>query len=151
MPRPAKSVNLSSKHLTAAEITARSDAESMLCGSAGKVKPFAHLTPEQIGIFKFIVGELKASGVVCNLDVYILNRCAVAIDRLNTLDAMANRDGSLLLDNDFLKARKEYAADFNKCCSELCLSPQSRAKVGTINAAKKAEGSDPLIKALGSG
>lgn len=151
MSRPAKNVNVISKHLTEEEKQSRDEIENQLKGKSNKIKPFDYLTLGQIEIFKYIVRELTASGILGNLDVYILNRCAVVIDRLNALDRMANEDCNLLLDADFLKARKEYMADFNRCCQELCLSPQARAKIGTININKKSEDNDPLLKALKGG
>lgn len=151
MGRPAKNTELLSKHLTEAELRERKETEAILKGESGKIKPFAYLTTEQIKIFRYIVAELKRSGILGNLDIYILNRCAVSIDRLNTLDRLCNDDKDLLYDSDFLKARKDYAADINKCCQELCLSPQARAKIGTINVTKKNADKDPLLKLLDGG
>lgn len=151
MPRPAKSVNVSSRNLPKSERTAREKTEQSLKGGTGKIRPFRHLSKAQKCIFKNIVEELKASGILGNLDVYILNRCAISIDRLNVLDKMANEDNAMLLDPEFLKARKEYTTDVNKCCQELCLSPQARAKIGTINISKKNEDKDPLLKVLKGG
>ncbi len=151
MSRPAKSVKVISKNLTENEKQQREETENLLKGNSNKVKPFDYLTTEQVKIFKYILNELKASGIIGNLDVYILNRCAIVIDRLNTLDRMINERPALLFDLDSLKARKDYMTDFNKCCQELCLSPQARAKIGTINSNKKEQNKDPLVKALRGG
>lgn len=151
MSRPTKSVDVINKHLTKEEAEIRRDTENLLKGNNNKVKPLDYLTLDQIKIFKYIVTELKASGIIGNLDIYLLNKCAVAIDRLNKIEEMINQDSSLLMNTDLLKARKDYTSDFNKCCAELCLSPQARAKIGTLNLKKKEEDSDPLLKVLRGG
>jgi len=38
---------------------------------------------------------------------------------------------------------------FYRCCNELSLSPQSRAKLGNINLQSKQEEEDPLLKVIG--
>lgn len=149
--RPAKSVKVVSKNLSKEEIKARTASEEMLKGKANKLKPFDYLTLSQINIFNYIVSELTQSKILGNLDVYILNKIAIAIDRLNYIEMKINVDYDLMFDADVLKSRKDHTADFNKCCQELCLSPQARAKFGMINLNKKTEDKDPLLKVLRGG
>ena len=54
--------------------------------------PPGFLNKEQRRIFRSIVKELEPSGILGNLDVYILTQCAVAIDRLQTMEQMINED-----------------------------------------------------------
>ena len=45
--------------------------------------------------------------------------------------------------------RKEYAANFFRICNELGLSPQSRAKLGSLAVKKDKADSDPILKLFG--
>ena len=47
-----------------------------------------------------------------------------------------------------MSAKDKYTKDLYRCCSELSLSPQSRAKLANINISVKNE--NPLIKLLDS-
>lgn len=147
MARPAKSTNVTSKHLTKAEIAARTAAEAALRGD-GLPKPPAYLTKEQKRIFKRIVSLLEGSGTLGMADVYVLTTAAVAIDRLQYIETNINEDPAMLTDKEFMAAKDKYTKDFFRCCNELCLSPQSRAKmaVANMNAAKDA--ADPLTQVL---
>ena len=116
MARPAKSAEVTSKHLTNQEKNARLAAERGLRGNADKIRPPAYLTKEQKKIFREIVREI-------------------------------NENKQVLGDGKLLAAKEKYTKDLFRCCNELCMSPQSRAKMGTLNlAAQKPE--NPLKKAL---
>ena len=146
--RPAKSINVSTGSRTKKEIEERKKIEESLRGATNNIKPFDYLSNNQKVIFNYLITEMEASGILGNLDVYLLNNAAIAIDRLKTLEAQANKDPTVILDDKFLKARKEYNATFNKCCDSLCLSPTARAKMGSIKVQKSNEDTDPLLKAL---
>ena len=45
-----------------------------------------------------------------------------------------------------MPSKEKYTKDFFRCCNELCLSPQSRAKLANLNV--QAQEEDPLMKAL---
>ena len=45
-------------------------------------------------------------------------------------------------------ARAKYQSDLWRGCNELCLSPQARAKIGSLAAQKQKEKKDPLLAAL---
>lgn len=151
MARPTKSVNVISKHLTAEELATRKATEQALRGSADKIKPPKNLTSNQKKIFKYIVAELKESNILSNLDVPILVTCSRAIDRLNYIEDMINDDPSLLMDNSLMSSKDKYTKDLYRCCNELCLSPQARAKMGSINLNNQKESEDPLLKVLAGG
>ena len=55
---------------------------------------------------------------------------------------------ALLCDSSYMATKDKYTKDLYRCCNELCLSPQARAKIGSlaVQAAKQRE--DPLLKAL---
>jgi len=59
-------------------------------------------------IFKYIVSELTASNILCNLDIYVLTNCAIAIDRIQEVEKILNED---ILNKDALKLKESYIGD----------------------------------------
>jgi P27 family predicted phage terminase small subunit len=146
--RPCKSAATMSKHLTKEELQARQEQEERLKGLADKIKPPAYLSKAQKKIFKYIVHELKASGILCNLDIYILTACSIAINRLQEIESLINKDISNLYNKDLMASKDKYTKDLFRCTSELSLSPQSRAKLGNLNLQTKQDQEDPVKAAL---
>lgn len=138
MGRPAKAVETMSKNLTKEEIEVRTDTEKKLKGRSDSLVPASYLNERQIEIFNYILSNLEESKVLGNLDVFVLNRTAITIERLENLDRQANQDDSIMLTTAFKSSRDMYSKDFFRCCNELCLSPQSRAKL-SISAVKQPE------------
>jgi P27 family predicted phage terminase small subunit len=151
MARPTKSVKTMSKNLTKEEIQIRQETEDKIRGAADKISPPTHLNKRQKKLFNYIVSELKASRIIGNLDIYILGTCAIAIDRLQQIEKLINEDIEKLFDKSLMSAKEKYTKDFFRCCNELSLSPQSRAKLGTINLQAKQNVEDPLLKVLSGG
>lgn len=151
MARPSKNVNVLSKKLSKGEIEARTQVEERLKGAADKISPPRHLSTKQKKIFRTVVKELQASGILGNLDVYILGTFAIAIDRLEHIEKMINEKPVLLLDKNLMGAKDKYTKDLFRCCNELSLSPQSRAKIGNINLQSLQQEEDPLLKVLAGG
>ncbi|CEG26001.1 phage terminase small subunit P27 family [Bacillus sp. B-jedd] len=151
MARPTKSVKTMSKNLTKEEIAARLETEEKLKGSADNISPPKHLNARQKKIFNYIVQELKASKILGNLDIFILGTAAIAIDRLQEIEKKINKNPDLILSKEVMKAKAEYNKEFFRCCNELSLSPQSRAKLGNINVQTKQQDDDPLLKVLKGG
>ena len=137
MARPSKSVSVISKNLTKEERKVREETESKLRGSSNAIKPLRHLNKRQKQIFKFIVNELKEANILGNLDTYILNQTAISIERLETLEKKANENADLLFQPSYKSTHDMYSKDFFRCCNELCLSPQSRAKISIANIPKE--------------
>lgn len=148
MARPAKNTSLISKNLTAEELDTRRKIEEQTKGNSDCIRPLSYLTPAQKKIFKNIVKELENSNILGNLDVYILSQCAISIDRIQHIEKMLNKEPKLLLETSLMSSKDKYTRDFFRCCNELCLSPQSRAKLANMNVQAKEE--DPLKKALQS-
>lgn len=146
MARPAISAKTTSKHLTKSEMNAKIGTEEKLKGKADKLRPPKHLTAAQRKIFKFIVKELEGSDILGNLDVYVLTECCIALDRMQDIESRINHDPAQISNDKLLQAKDRYTKSFFRCCNELCLSPQSRAKMGNLNLQAKEE--NPLIKAL---
>lgn len=151
MVRPTKSVKTMSKNLTKDEIQIREETEKKLKGAADNISPPNHLNARQKKIFNYIVEELQASGILGNLDVYILSTFSIAVDRIQEIEKMINKDIEKLNDKNLMSAKDKYTKDFFRCCNELSLSPQSRAKLGNINFQVKVKEDDPLLKVLHGG
>lgn len=149
MARPSKSARVVHPcSQTKAELNARIEVEDQLKGGSENLTPPNTLNANQRKIFKYIVGELRASKILGNLDSYMLEMGVVAIDRLQNIEKVINQDFDRIYDKDLMQAKSKYTTDFFKFCQEACLSPQSRAKMGIIATNKKIEESDPLLKVL---
>lgn len=151
MARPSKSVKVMSKNLTKEEKELRLETEERLKGGADNISPPTYLNVSQKKIFNYIIEQLEESGILGNLDIYILSQAAISIDRLQKIEKMINKDINRIYDKDLLKAKSEYTKDFFRCCNELSLSPQSRAKLGNINLQAEQERQDPLLQVLEGG
>ena len=138
MGRPAKSVKTKTGVITAAESEKRRAAEEKLRGRAGMLQPSDYLTAKQRRIFRRIVKLLNDSQILGELDIYILEQTAITIDRLQQIEQMVNGNAALLFDSKLMASKDKYTKDFFRCCNELCLSPQSRAKLA-IQTAKEEE------------
>lgn len=148
MGRPAKSVTTKTGKIGKEEIEKRNEMESILKGEDDKIQPSPILNERQVEIFKYILDELKNSKILGNLDVYVLNQTAICIERLEKIDQMMNLDFNFYQDNDLRKSKDMFMKQFFRCCNELCLSPQARAKI-SINAIPKKEDKKTLADILG--
>lgn len=137
-----------SKHLTKEEREKREEAENRLKGNSDNIEPSQELNENQFFIFNYIKSELHESKILSNLDRFILTKCAIAIDRLQSIEEKINAKPTLMFNKDIKSAKETYDKDFYRCCNELSLSPQSRAKIGNINLKAKEDNEDPVKKAL---
>lgn len=145
MARPAKPVELATGARTKEEIENRKKYEEQLKGSQDITVP-DELSDKQKNIFLNIINMLNDADVLSCLDTYILTRTAVTIDALDVIDEMIRDDSSLFLNATLMSSKAKYTRDFFRCCNELGLSPQSRAKMA-ISFAKKDE-EDELMKIM---
>ena len=148
MARPAKSASVSRRKIGKGEKEARQNVEDSIRGEAVRPEPPEDLTEDQKKIFQFIVDGLEAGKILGKLDVFVLESTAVAIDRLRTINRMIDNEPGLLLHTATQNSRAKYQADLWRGCNELCLSPQARAKLGSLAAQKAKEQRDPLMDAL---
>ncbi len=149
MARPCKVIESQSRHNTKEEIEARKEKEENIKGLADKIyDPPEYLSNSQKDIYTFITDELKMTGILTNLDVYILSTCAISVDRLKAIETIINKNLSSLFNKDLMSAKDKYTKDLYRCCNELSLSPQSRAKLGNLALNNKDKEEDPVIKAL---
>jgi len=149
MARPCKSAKvLTESSQTKKEINERIENEERLKGESNNINPPDYLNSNQVDLFNYIKSELEESKLLSNLDVYILVKCVIAIDRLQFIESKINKTPGLLLQSQFMSNKKNYDNDFFRCCNELSLSPQSRAKLANINSMAKESKEDPLLKVL---
>ncbi|HII4428018.1 TPA: phage terminase small subunit P27 family [Clostridium perfringens] len=156
MAKASKPVDLLNKHLTKEEYNKRKEQEEKLKGKDDKVyEAPANLSKEGKDIYNFLVGELKESGILNNLDITILLTCVDSILRMEECRKIIDKNGIVITTEDGAMYRnpattiyKDYNAIFNKCCMELGLSPSSRSKLSVIKVNAKAKENDPVLKAL---
>ena len=143
MARPAMNSKLTNKHLTNEEKQLREYAENQLKGNCDKLKPPNTLNNKQKEIFYYIYNELIDKEILSNLDLFILTKTAITLEKMFKLDELniedMNTTQSVLQDR--------LTKQFFRCCSELCLSPQARSKLAV--SFKPQEEDDPLLKILG--
>lgn len=151
MARPNKSIDTSTGKIGKAKKEARREAEQRLRGNSDNIVPPSYLSSAQKVIFENIVDELRSSGILTNIDTYVLATCSIAIDRLQVIETMINQDINQLTNKEMLSAKDKYTKDVFKCFTELSLTPASRAKIGAINIQNKQDESDPLLRVLKGG
>lgn len=148
LARPTKSVVTKTGSMKKDEIKSRLEQEAKLKGKSDNILPSEYLNKKQKDLFFFIVEELKASGILANLDVFTLETCVIAIERLRHIESMINNDLDLIRDKQLMTSKEKYTKDFFRTINELSLSPQARAKLGNINIQAKQQEEDPLLMAL---
>lgn len=141
MSRPAKAIDTNSQKMSKEERKQREETEKKLRGDNDKIKPFKYLNKRQKAIFKDILKNLNKD-ILSNLDVYLLNQTAITIERLESIEKEINNVSKVTDENgkeqdkldvkliiNLKSARDMYSKDFFRCCNELSLSPQARAKL----------------------
>jgi P27 family predicted phage terminase small subunit len=141
MARPAKAIDTNSMKMSKKERKDREENEKKLRGDNNKIKPFSYLTKRQKAIFKDILNNLNKD-ILSNLDTYLLNQTAITIERLESIEKAINEASKVTDDDGKVKdkldaktiinlksVRDMYSKDFFRCCNELSLSPQARAKI----------------------
>ncbi|MCH3943052.1 MAG: P27 family phage terminase small subunit [Atopobiaceae bacterium] len=148
MARPAKSVATKTGSITRREHDIRKSLEDKVRGKSDAIEPRSTLNPRQTEPFYFIRDQLRSANVLGNLDVFVLEQTAICIDRLSSIETMIDLDPSMISNSKLMASRARYASDFFRCCNELCLSPQARAKLSIAGAERAKRDDDPLVEAL---
>ncbi len=143
-----KPIELVAGHRTKEEIENRKENQEKLKGDDSRIEPTQNINVNQLSIFNSIKSEMKESGILSNLDSYLLTQLAIAIDKLTYLDRLAEDKPNIIFNKDFKSSKKLYFDIFTKCCNDLSMSPQSRAKFANINSLANEKQEDPLLKAL---
>ena len=148
MGRPAKSVKVATGARSAEEVAIRQEIEETLRGGPGKPEPPEWLNEDQRALFLRIVTQYMDADILAALDAVSLAQFCVAVDRLQYIETEINRDPDLLNNREFMNARRGYESTMWRGCTEFCLSPQARAKIGSLAAARLRDSEDPLAAAL---
>lgn len=148
MSRPAKPIELQTCHNTKSDIQKRKSIQNSLKGENACIVPPYKLSDSQLNIFNKIRDVYDKVDLIGELDIYTLAECAVVIDRLQVLEMMINDNPDLLTDKDIMAIRKGYTQDYYRLCNELGLSPQSRAKLGSLSLQKDKQSNDKLLTLL---
>ena len=149
MARPAKPIELQARHNTKSDIAKRKQVQDRLKGDSANMQPPFPLTDTQQEIFDLLVDAYSKADVLGELDSYIIAEGAVVIDRLREIERRINEDPELMFLDNVRNTRKEYAANFFRICNELGLSPQSRAKLGSLAVKKAKDDNDPILSIFG--
>lgn len=145
----AKPIELCVGHRTKEEIENRKEVQEKLKGNNNNIEPTQKLNDNQIDIFNYVKEQLKESEILSNLDSYLLTQFSIAVDKLQYLDQKSNENPALIFNKDFKSSKKLYFDIFSKCCDNLALTPQSRAKIANINLLANKEKEDQLLNVLG--
>ena len=124
----------------------RIEEENRIKGNCDKLVPPEYLTDDQKKLFQYIMKELEESKILGNLDLFVLSKAAITIDRVQKMEQKINESENLELNNTFRSTLDMYSKEFFRCCNELCLSPQARAKIAGMKIVKQEE--DPVRKVL---
>lgn len=147
MARPAKAISASTAARTKEDIALRTQIEDQLKDGKLPVAP-SWLTPEQAYMFDRIIQHCEHSGILSSVDDYSLTMLCVAMDRLYVLEEQVNENPERIMDREYISARAGFEKTFWRGCQEFCLTPQARAKIGSLAVAARKEKEDPLAAAL---
>ena len=163
MGRPPKPINATFGEYNKQTKKEREEAENKIDGSVGnnklKTAP-KNLSRNGKAIYRALLEDLEKSGIkVNNLDVYMLEILANAIDNMRTAQAKLNEEGTVieytnkggntnLIQNPALSVYTKYYKIFKDCCSELGLSPSARAKLALLKVNNDKEKQDTLLTIL---
>lgn len=146
--RPAKAAAVSSGKIGKNQKATRLEAEAALRGASDRLEPPDWLNDRQREVFHYVIEEMRAGGLLGNADVFVLTQFAVAVARLEEIEAAVNDNADLLYDKGLMLAKTKYTDDFKTGLRELSLSPQARAKLGGMTLAQKQKEADPILTLL---
>lgn len=156
MAKASKPVALMQKNLTKEERELREEAEAKVKGKADLVfEAPTDLVKEEKEVYLFLVNELKELDIINDLDIELLKMTSNAVVELKKARVNVRKYGQLIQKpdgsiqkNPAITIVKDYEGIFNRCCRELCLSPQSRMALSKVMADIQANSEDELLKVL---
>ena len=147
MARPAKPVGVNAKHLTKKEKEARQKLEAKTRGDNSKLIPPDDMPEDQKKYFYFFITELAQAETLGNIDVPILSGACRCFARLDAVERRMDNDPDWMFDKELTMSQDRLVKQSMRYINELGLSPQSRAKLGTI-AVSKAEKAPTIMDLL---
>ena len=152
MARPAKSIYATSKNLTKDEFENRKAVEDNLRGDVSLIAvPPDNLSNTAKETYTYLYDLLKNTKIigVLDRDLMIKTSNVISLDReLHIEMNRAKSKGDMELWLSIIRAIKSNNKDFFRCCNELCLSPQSRAKLSIATSNLEQEEIDPIDLAM---
>lgn len=148
------------KKYTKEELERRDEIEKRLMGNKDQVDIVpTHLEEEEKIYYRWLVTELKETGLLTNIDIPLLEQTAHCIHIMRLCHDEIRLNGILVngadkygnpipKDNPALKIELNYMAKYQQLCNQLGLSPSSRASLATKKIEKTQEEQDPLLKIL---
>lgn len=150
------------KSETKEHLEARSKIEEEMSGNTDKLYDVPEVL-DDLGkdYYLFILHELEESGILSNLDIPIVQQTADCLSKMDQCDEILNEHKSLLYitydnrGNEVLKehpmvgTKQKYLNQFRALCTQLGLSPSSRASLSEAKMQKEKNSEDPLLALLG--
>lgn len=154
--KASKPVALMSQKLSKQQKEERKAAEESIKGKTDLVFEVPNdLVKEEKEVYLFLVEELKELDIINNLDIELLKMTSNAVVELKKARINVRKYGQIiqkpdgtLQKNPAITIVKDYESIFNRCCRELCLSPQSRMALSKMIADIKTNQDDELLKIL---
>ena len=142
MSRPSKPISMQNRHLSKDEINTREQLEGIFTGTKDTVyKAPVKLNMEQQKIYKNLVELLKPLDILSDLDVelvtlaadsiYQMNKARENIEEFGQVMVVTDNEGNIVKvsKNPSIEIYKTFENIYNRCCSQLALSPSARAKL----------------------
>jgi len=129
MARPCKSVDLNLKHLTKEEKEKRKQIEDKFKTGTDELVASDLLNDNQKYMFNKIVNWLKPAGYLTDSDIYIIEEYVLTLSYLQLVEKELNQSYKNTIDRKLQTIRSQLLKDFYRLSNELCLSPQSRARI----------------------
>lgn len=161
MARPRKPATLKQgKSETKEYLEDRADVEQDLKGNDDKLRDI----PESLDTlgakyYLYIIDELEISGILGNLDVFIIAQTADCLSKMEQLDEILkttpliydtiDKMGNVIpKEHPAISAKMKYLGQFRALSTQLGLSPSSRAQLADMNMDKQESKDDALLRAL---
>lgn len=161
MARPSKPASLNvGNSQTITKKNERNEVEQTLKGNDSLVLMVPeHLDDMAKTYYSFIVDELKHSNILCDIDIPLLEQTADCLSKIRQCDDMINLLGLFyeeedryghkkVVENVAVKTKLNLLTKYTQFCTQLGLSPSSRASLASKKIEAKQNEEDPLIKIL---
>lgn len=161
MGRPRRPATLKQgKSETKEYLEERADVEEDLKGNDDKLRDIPE-SLDELGAkyYLYIIDELEISGILGNLDVFIIAQTADCLSKMEQLDEILkttpliydtiDKMGNVIpKEHPAISAKMKYLGQFRALSTQLGLSPSSRAQLADMNMDKQESKDDALLKAL---
>ena len=153
----AKPQALQTGHFTKEQREQRAEADAKMKGNDDLVYevPNDLKTKHEKELYIFLVENLKASGILNNLDIELIKQTVFCIIQMENAQKHIKKHGQVIQkpDGSFAKnpsmnIYKEYQQIYISNSIRLGLSPADRAKLACLAVQQKNVEEDPLLKAL---